>query len=82
MGCSQWKTVRFKVRSPLVRNVNNQVDRFLEGSNRPPTAEQLLLQRVGQLKLDQTGSDHDGRERPNGSTPSGWLETLFQSVIL
>ncbi|KFB50716.1 hypothetical protein ZHAS_00018757 [Anopheles sinensis] len=77
MGCSEWKTVRYKVRSVPTRNENsNRVDWFRpDGDNRPPAAEQLL-QRFGQLKLDQTGS-HEGRERPNG-----WLATLLQSVIL
>uniref|UniRef100_A0A182QS98 Uncharacterized protein n=1 Tax=Anopheles farauti TaxID=69004 RepID=A0A182QS98_9DIPT len=76
MGCSHWKTVKFKVvscRSGItdrgwpVEHRNNNTDH-----RPPPSAEQLLLlQRIGQLKLDH-------RPGPN----AGRLGALFQSVIL
>uniref|UniRef100_A0A182NH44 Uncharacterized protein n=1 Tax=Anopheles dirus TaxID=7168 RepID=A0A182NH44_9DIPT len=72
MGCSHWKTVKFKVVSCRTGNAD-RAWLFEHRNNRPPSAEQLL-QRIGQLKLD--------RPEPNGATPSGRLGTLFQTVIL
>ncbi|XP_049546221.1 uncharacterized protein LOC125957513 isoform X1 [Anopheles darlingi] len=87
MGCSHWKTVKFKVQPPAdaQQNAGSLTTMLSRETHSSPVLvlERQLRLRVGQLKLvDRTPAIGNGGPDPNGrllpvACPDRWLRSLL-----